>query len=131
MSVSRERYEKAKEAAKIWHTMLCKVQEDNDNFQVELEKWKKLCSELPDKVILEELESSNKNLSKLVKSLKKQLLDNEENYKNKIANLEREKLLYEGRIQQLEETRKDLQERYNELKQDFREQQRWMRKENI
>jgi hypothetical protein len=56
----------------------------------------------------------------------------EEKYKDKIAILEREKLLSDGKIQQLEEARKDLYERYNDLKQDFREQQRWghSRKEN-
>lgn len=139
MSVSREKYEKAKEAAKAWYDILEetkdklnesdakmeRVVEENKKLQIESERWKKLSEQLPDPNLVEDLETENKNLSKMVKSLKKQLCEVEEKYKDKIARLEREKILSEGKIQQLEDARKDLHERYNDLKQDFREQQRW------
>jgi predicted nuclease with TOPRIM domain len=44
---------------------------------------------------------------------------------NKIANLERDKILLEGRVQQLEDSCKDWKERYTELKQDYRDMQKW------
>lgn len=125
------KYEKAKEAARSWYHMLEIKKKENKELQDELERWKKLSNELPDQSTFQELENENKNYIKTIKTLKKQLSEIEEKYKDKIALLEREKLLFEGRIQQLEEARKDLQERYNDLKQDFREQQRWVRKENV
>jgi archaellum component FlaC len=125
------KYEKAKEAARAWHHMLEIKKKENKELQAELERWKKLSNELPDHSTVQDLENENKNHIKTIKTLKKQLSEIEEKYKDKIALLEREKLLAEGRIQQLEEARKDLQERYSDLKQDFREQQRWVRKENV
>lgn len=140
MSVRRDKYEKAKEAAKAWYNILNETEEklensqdqvdrlieENHELQTEMERLKKI----PDP----DLENQNKNLSKTIRNLNKQLLETEEKYKDKIVKLEREKLLSDGKIQQLEDARKDLQERYNDLKQDFREQQRWghnhNRKEN-
>jgi predicted nucleic acid-binding Zn-ribbon protein len=139
MSVSRDKYEKAKEAAVVWYNKLSQSKMDNiqlidevKRLGTECERWKKLSEQLPDPNIVEELQNENKTLSKTVRSLKKQVGEMEEKYKDKIAILEREKLLSDGKIQQLEEARKDLYERYNDLKQDFREQQRWghSRKEN-
>lgn len=124
------KYEKAKEAARTWHHMLEISEKENKDLRAEVERWKKLSDELPDNLTVQELENENKNYLKTIKSLKKQLSETEEKYKDKITKLEREKLLSEGHIQRLEEAKKDLQERYNELKQDFREQQRW-RKENV
>ncbi len=120
------KYEKAKNAARSWYNMymetkeeLEKINNENTKLQAEIQRWKKLSEDLPDP----ELESE-------YKTLKKQFSESEEKYKDKIARLEREKILSEGKIQQLEEARKDLQERYSELKQDFREQQKWKQKEN-
>jgi chromosome segregation ATPase len=56
--------------------------------------------------------------------LKKNISDmhrENQSLQDRIAVLQREKLLLEGRCQQLEEARKDWQERYAELKQDYRE----------
>lgn len=122
------KYEKAKEAARAWHHMLEIKKKENKDLQDELERWKKLSNELPDHSTVQELENENKNHIKTIKTLKKQLSEIEEKYKDKIALLEREKL---WTIQHLEESKKDLQERYSDLKQDFREQQRWVRKENV
>lgn len=146
MSISRDKYEKAKEAAKGWYNILTETKnkleesqtevnnllaqreqlsEENRRLQIEMERWKKLSEQLPDPNMVEDLENENKNLSKTIRNLKKQLSESDEKYRDKIARLEREKILSEGKIQQLEDARKDLQERYNDLKQDFREQQRW------
>ena len=84
---TREKYEKAKHAARVWN-----------------EQYVQKCSELA-------------HLETIVKDFAQK----EDKLLEKISRLEREKLLCDGRIQQLEEARKDIQERYNELKQDFRE----------
>lgn len=149
-SVDREKYNKAKSAAITWHslleetkdelalvkvelnkvkeantelnTTLNKTLEKNGRLEEEIQRWKKLSETLPDSNTFDEIENENRAHLKTIKSLKKQLNETEEKYKDKISKLEREKLLYEGRIQQLEEARKDLQDRYCELKQDMREQ---------
>lgn len=125
MSVSREKYEKAKDAATIWHEKYTEALKNAEYYQSETERWKGMVSQLPDTQTVEDLEAENRKLSKNLRQTTKQLHDVEEKYSDKIARLEREKLLAEGKIQQLEEARKDLQERYNDLKQDYREQQRW------
>lgn len=114
MSVSRDKYERAKEAARAWHNELIKLQDEQQKYT--------------------HLEEENKSLAQTIRELKRELSDRdkaasetEQKYKDKIASLERDRLLFEGRIQQLEEARRDLQERYNELKQDFREHQKWTR----
>jgi multidrug resistance efflux pump len=132
MSVNREKYEKAKEAAKVWYEKLEEkkieleeAQKNIEYYKAEAERWKHMVDQLPDTQTVEDLETENRKLSKNLRQANKQLHDSEEKYSDKIARLEREKLLAEGKIQQLEEARKDLQERYNDLKQDYREQQRW------
>lgn len=111
------KYELAKESARSWHRKYTELQSEyellSQNSQQEIARWKALAEDLPDH------ETVNEHL-KQIKSLRRQLHDNEEKYQDKIAKLEREKLLLEGRIQQLEEGRKDLQDRYNELKEDYR-----------
>lgn len=125
MSVTRSKYEKAKEAATIWHEKfedtLAKLEEElekNDSLRTENERLRKLTDQLHDSSELDELREVNQALKRKHREL-------EDKFRNRIAELEREQLLDKGRIQQLEEARKDLQERYNDLKQDFREQQRW------
>lgn len=125
MSVSQNKYDKAKEAAKFWHGKLETILEENTFLKKEVERWKQLSEVLPDPDSIEELQKEAKEQGKAIKALKKQNSETEERYKEKIAHLEREKILHEGKIQQLEEARRDLQERYNELKQDYREQYRW------
>ena len=129
MSVRRDKYDKAKSAAITWHNLLAEskqrieeLEKQNKQSNEEVNRWKKLSEVLPDQNTFEELELENKKNLKTVKDLKKQLCETEEKYKDKIAQLEREKILHEGRIQHLEEAKKDLQDRYNELRQDMREQ---------
>ena len=98
-----EKYEKARNAAKEWHRMYDELREETSQ-----------------KVF--ELEEQNKQMLKTVHKYKKQLKDIEDAHKEKIFSIEKEKILLEGRIQQLEDGKKELQERYNDLKQDYREQ---------
>lgn len=159
-SVSRTKYDKAKSAAVVWHLQSEEVKQKNSRLEQELKElrdeysklvdelkvaktdrerletenlnWKKLSETLPDQVSLDDLEIQNRRYVKTIKELKKQLYESEEKYKDKISVLEREKLLHEGRIQQLEEARKDLQDRYSELRQDMREQRlNFMSKEKL
>lgn len=98
MEVSREKYEKAKYAFKLWHDKAKEQESDIDNL----------------KILLKTNEEKNRLLNEEIIELK-----------NKLADLLKEKIIYEGRIQQQQEFCNDLRERYNELKQDFREYQKW------
>jgi hypothetical protein len=76
---------------------------------------------------LEKLKGTMLEMHNLYQDLKKdfdtyreQTLEREDKYRERIHCLEREKLLMEGKIQVLTEARSDLQERYNELKLDYR-----------
>lgn len=136
--VSRSKYEKAKQAVTAWVEKYEQTQQQHDKtisvlkdeitkLKGDVNRWKKLSEELPDSELVEELEAENKQHRREIRKLKKELHDTEDRYKDKIVSLEREKLLSDGKIQQLEEIRKDLKERYNELKQDYREASRWNR----
>lgn len=132
MSVSREKYERAKMAIFEWSEKFTKTKDEfqsriNDfqkneeilksrisELEKELLEWKRTANSLPDP-------EDYRIQQKEIKSLKKQILEVEDRYKDKITHLERDKLLMEGKIQQLEDAKKDLQERYNDLKQDYRE----------
>lgn len=130
-NVSREKYEKAKEAVHVWHkkyqdadVLIKELKAQISTLEKESERWRKLSEELPDNDMLEELENENKTFRREVRGLKKDRVELTEKYRSTIAKLEREKLLSDGRIQQLEEAKKDLKERYTDLKQDYRELQR-------
>ena len=146
--VSRRKYEKAKDAAISWHELyeqsqeqLYVLKEENNSLSTinkelknrlskqrsEIDRWKKLSENLPDPELLEELEVENKQYRQENRKLKKDIRILKEKYKDHVARLEREKLLSDGKIQQLEEAKKDLRERLNDLKQDYRETARWNR----
>ena len=82
----------------------------------------------------EEFEELSKNQKRIIDSLKQKIeqfesrLNNTNKLKDRIATLERDNILKDGKIQQLSEARDDLKERYRELKDDYREQQRWNRR---
>lgn len=120
------KYEKAKEAARVWHEKYQNSKEENEQLKTELKRMEAFSNQLPDPELIDELETKIQSLTKTNKKLKKELEDETEKHRGQIGLLEREKILLEGRIQQLEESRRDLQERYNDLKQDFREQQKWI-----
>jgi predicted nucleic acid-binding Zn-ribbon protein len=104
----RQKYEKAKLAVQTWY-----------------ERAKELEARLENNEDLEELEEENKELRKTVKKLRKDIVRLEEKHKSDLAKFERDKILYEGKIQQLEDSKKDLKERYDDLRQDLRDQQKW------
>jgi len=120
MSKDNSRFQLARQSARSWHAKYIEASQTNQSLQSELARWKTLAEQLPD-------EDQAKDFLRQIKDLKRQLRDTEEKSRDKIAQLERDKLLLEGRIQQLEESRKDLQERYSELKDDFR----WIKGEKV
>lgn len=143
--VSRTKYENLKSTAIKWRNEcetlreklvvvqdiendLDKLEEKNTILRKENESIKrKIKDRLPDADLLEELEGENKNFRKEIRGLKRVNKELSDKYQSRISQLERDILLKDGKIQRLEEAKKDLKERYNELKEDFREQQRWNR----
>lgn len=122
--VHRDKYERAKEAIIAWKKKYDEAQIKIGLLETDVARWKGMSEQLPDPHLVEQLETENRELFRTVRTLKKQINEIEEKYKDKIASLEREKLLADGKVQQLEEAKQDLLERYKDLKQDFREQQR-------
>ena len=147
--VSREKYDALKEKTLVWYENAQDFQEKNEKLRSlneELEQMnEKLTKDLieanteikylksaspeaqPDLDLLDELELENKNQRKTIRSMKKEYRELEEKYAGKIAHMERDIMLKDGKIQQLEDAKKDLKERYKDLKEDYREQQRWAR----
>lgn len=140
-NVRREKYETAKEAAIVWNKKYTDAREQNHELGRELSKaktlhrelqkqiqllhgdvkrWKKCSEDLPDPDHVIELESA-------LKTSRREHVELESKYMAKLAAADREKLLMEGRIEQLQESRTDLKERYAELKEDYRDQKRWAR----
>lgn len=124
-SIKRDKYEKAKKAAREWHSLyeqtLSKLEQvtvENEELKSDVLRWRKLSEELPDK---EELEQNSKEYRKTIRNLKDKSHEESEKLRYRITELEREQILHQGKIQQLEEAKKDLRERYQELKQDYRE----------
>lgn len=143
--VSREKYEKLKITANKWMEKCKKITEklsvvqdiedDIDRLEEKClllqkendELKKKNSTPNPDTELMDELENENKTFRKEIRFLKKENKELCEKDKNKISQLERDIMLKDGKIQRLEEAKKDLHDRYNELKEDFREHQRWSR----
>ena len=121
------KYERAKEAARVWHEKYVTEVESRKRLEEQLERWKSLAESLPDEDSLKSLQEENKNLSKAVKALKKQLSDVEGAHQDTLAKLQRERIILEGKIQQLEEACRQKQERYDELKEDYRYSQSLLR----
>lgn len=143
-TVPREKYEVMKEKAVMWKQkceqfaeklgIVQDIEDELDSLeekcrllQEENEDLKKSRTSVPDNDLLDELEAENKAFRKEIRVLKRQNKELSENDKNKIVQLERDILLKDGKIQRLEEAKKDLKDRYTELKEDFREHQRWVR----
>ena len=142
--VSREKYDNLKLKAKQWFencerleeklSIVNDVEEELDTLEEkcrilidENKELSKYSGNKPDSDLLDELENENKSFRKEIRTLKRENKDIDEKNKTKISQMERDILLKDGKIQRLEETKKDMKERYNELKDDFREQQRWNR----
>jgi regulator of replication initiation timing len=140
-SVSRKKYEHLKNTARKWMDESEKLKENCSSYIEKNEKLVLENKELRDQLnkktfnnvthdpdLMDELETENKTFRKELRSLKRNKKVLNEKIIDKISKLERDILLKDGKIQRLEEAKKDLKERYSELKEDFREQQRWNRK---
>jgi chromosome segregation ATPase len=143
--VSRIKYDNLKQTASDWmekcqkmtnklsvvqdiEDELDKLEEKCNYLQKENSELKKKNVNIPDGDLMDELENENKTFRKDIRRLNRQNKESTEKDKNKISQLERDILLKDGKIQRLEEANKDLKDRYTELKEDFREQQRWSRR---
>ena len=143
-SVSRGKYENIKIKANQWMekcekmaeklSVVQDIEDDIDRLeekcrllQKENDELKKKSISIPDNDLMDELENENKTFRKEIRILKRDNKELCEKDKNKISQLERDIMLKDGKIQRLEEAKKDLKDRYIELKEDFREHQRWSR----
>ena len=131
--VSREKYENIKDKGVRWYNM-CSELKDKVNKLTQMNKdlldqnedlLDKLndlnnCQNEPNNEIIEELENEIKSLRKEIRNLKK---DNKIS-EDKFVQLERDLFIKDGKIQRLEDAKKDLNERYLELKEDWRDERR-------
>jgi len=83
---------------------------------------------VPDNDLVDELEADSKSLRKEIRNLKRTNQIVEDKHREKIVQLERDLFVKDGQIQRLEDAKKDLKERYMELKEDWREERRSNRK---
>lgn len=130
--VSREKYENIKDKGVRWYNM-CSELKDKVNKLTQMNKDLILQNEdlldqvndlnnfqkEPNKDMIE-LENENKSLIKDIRNLKK---DNNL-FSDKLVLLERDLFIKDGKIQRLEDAKKDLNERYLELKEDWRDERR-------
>ena len=130
--VSREKYENIKDKGVRWYNM-CSELKDKVNKLTQMNKDLILQNEdlldqvndlnnfqkEPNKDMIE-LENENKSLIKDIRNLKK---DNNL-FSDKLVLLERDLFIKDGKIQRLEDAKKDLNERYIELKEDWRDERR-------
>lgn len=142
--VSREKYETLKLKANKWLEQCDKMADKLSvvqDIEDELDRLEENCRLLQidndelkdinqhqDSDLMDELENENKTFRKEIRFLKREQKELNEKNTNKISQLERDILLKDGKIQRLEEAKKDLKDRYSELKEDYREHQRWIRK---
>ena len=139
--ISREKYENLKLKANQWMEKCEKMEEKLSivqDIEDDIDRLEEKChflekenddlkkKSVPDNII-NELENEIKILRKENKLLKRENTELYEKDKNKISQLERDIILKDGKIQRLEEAKKDMKDRYIELKEDFRECQRWYR----
>ena len=141
--VSREKYDIIKNKVRQWHDQCLELEEKLENLSEMnkdlidqngdlLDKIKELQDSninQPNNDIVEELENLIKSLNKEIRNLKRdnKLLD--DNFRDKIVKLERDLFVKDGKIQSLEDAKKDLNERYLELKEDLREERRTNKKD--
>lgn len=145
--IKREKYDYVKNSLREWRgkcsmlqEKLIELSEDTENSLVITEALKqdneklleKLSSLEKENLTLKqtnnmqyELESDNESLIKTIKHLKKSIKKIEVKHGDKLMETSRDIMLKDAKIQRLEEANNDLKERYNELKKDFRERQRW------
>ena len=130
--VSREKYENIKDKGVRWYNMCSELKDKvnkltqmNKDLIIQNEDLLDQVNDLnnfqkePNKEMIE-LENENKALVKDIRNLKK---DNNL-FSDKLVLLERDLFIKDGKIQRLEDAKKDLNERYLELKEDWRDERR-------
>lgn len=102
----------------------------NEDLVDQLKDFKEdLVDQTPDNELVDELETENKSLRKEIRNMKRDNKVFDDKHRDKIVHLERDLFVKDGKIQRLEDAKKDLKERYTELKEDWREERRSNRKE--
>lgn len=136
--VSREKYEDMKDKAMRYSDECESLKDENESLRERHAELRDVISDLEKSMstlsahtdhtdYVEQLESMKKEIQMLKKDKKRDA----ESYTTKLAQLEREIMLKDANIQRLEDTRKDLHERYDELRSDYKDQQRWIRDNNL
>lgn len=96
-----------------------------------VEKYEELKSRPPlvrvDNTRIDELKSENRDTRDIVKQLRRQLKDTEERECKNTFSLQKDVMLKEGKIQQLEDALESLKHRYTDLYEEYRDQRRWER----
>ena len=142
--VSREKYESIKQKGTQWYNE-CKILKEklekltdmntdllsqNEDLVDQLKDLSDTRDQAPDTELIQELETENKSIKREIRNLKRDIKTNDDKYRDKIVQLERDLFIKDGKIQRLEDTKRDLNERYIELKEDWREERRSNRKKD-
>jgi FtsZ-binding cell division protein ZapB len=131
-SVSREKYENMKHKVTKWYTECTVLKEEVERLTKMNKSLSKENEDLVDAYTPDnhELETENKVLRKDIRNLKRDNKFFEDKHRGNSIQLERDLFVKDGQIQRLEDSKKDLKERYIELKEDWREERRSNRKDN-
>ena len=131
--VSRDKYENIKQKGTQWYNECSELKykvEQLTKMNKELIKQNEdLLDSVTNTEAVDELENENKSLRKEIRNLKKDFKIYEDKHRDKIVQLERDLFVKDGKVQRLEDTKKDLNERYIELKEDWRDERRSNKKE--
>ena len=143
-NVSREKYESIKQKGTQWYDE-CEILKEklekltdmntdllsqNEDLVDRLKDLADTPDQAPDTELIEELEKENKSLKREIRNLKRDNKTIVDKYSEKIVQLERDLFVKDGKIQRLEDAKRDLKERYVELKEDWREERRSNRKKD-
>ena len=132
--VHRKKYDELKDKNRDLHKKCEELKEKRDELLEQMEDLEDRMSSLLER---DSVEDNHKNIEEFeieISALKKELSDSKkekkmisEKYRDKINLLERDIILKDGQIQRLEDTKKDLQERFSEMKDDHKELSRYIR----
>lgn len=125
--VSRKKYEKLKYTLEQWcdktYNLKDKLVEKDiiiDELKQQIKILKETAKQYHDTETFEELENETKNQHRMIRSMKKKINSLEIENKKINTQYERNMILKDSKIQQLEEIRRDLKERNKELRDDIR-----------
>lgn len=139
-TVPREKYESIKKKGLKWHREYELLKEKVEDLNIKLEDMTEMNNDLLEKIeemalnpqidtnSFEQLEDENKALIKEIRHLNKIGKIQTEKHREKLLELERELFVKDGKIQRLEDAKKDIKERYAELKEDWRAERQNNRK---